>query len=407
MKEYLLPVVLGVVALLFFVAKRSIGLFAWSRLEVLSLPRSREKAVESCLEQRELVITCFAVAGNVALVTLAVLFTLGLDIDTRQWPVVAQAAIGALLIAWVLPELIAWAVGDWVVLYLVPALYQFVGVPFRALRMVAGRSGQGGLSEAANGEAETPDEATAADREAREVFKEAVRLQHTPVREIMTPRTDMISIANTATLGQAAELSLKTGTSRLPVYKDNRDHIIGVLHVKDLLQYAATNKWSQPGLPALVRPPVFVPETKTISELLDEFRRSNTHLGIVLDEYGGTSGLVTLEDMLEELIGEIYDEHEAAKEGRPLFKWIDKSHVGVQAVMRIEEFSDEFDFDLPDEDDFDTIGGFVMSILGKIPVAGESFHYGRARFTVLEADVRHVVSMRVDFDTETESKENV
>lgn len=398
MAEHVSAAVLGVVALVFFVAERCISCFTWSHLEGLtSIPRARRQAVEDCLEERDLVATCFSVVGTVALVALAAIFGTIYAREQPFWPSVAEAAGGAVLLAWIVPELAAWTIRKWVVLYVVPLLYRVVGAPFRAVRMISGQS-PGPAQENGLVEGETPGETPGSDAEAHEFFKEAVRLQHTPVREIMTPRTDMVSIADTATLQAAAKVCEESGHSRFPVYRSNRDQITGVVHAKDLLAHAETKEWHQPALKALMRPPYYVPETKTISELLEEFQLSNTHMAVVLDEYGGTSGLVTMEDVLEELIGEIHDEHENITEEEPLFKKIDNTHVEVQATMRVEEFNDAFDFDMLSQEDFDTVGGFVTFIMGKIPVTGESFHYSRARFAVLQADARHVVRVSVAFD---------
>ena len=403
MDTLIVPVALGLVALALFAAKRSLSLYAWSRLESLSLPRSREKAVERCLEERELVSTAFSVTGSLAL-ALAVALLIGEHYKDITGTLIAQVGAAILLITWVVPEILALVVRDRLVLYVVPLLYRVIGMPFRAFRALTGQSSRVG-SESADGNGDSASDAVDSDAEAHEFFKDAVRLRHTPVREIMTPRTDMSSIEVDATLREAAELSRTTGKSRLPVYRENRDQIVGVLHVKDLLDHAASERWDKPGLEDICRQPYFVPETKTISELMEEFRRSNNHMGIVLDEYGGTSGVVTLEDVLEELVGEIHDEHEMAAPEEQMFKYVDGTHVEVKAVMRIEDFNDAFDCDLPDEEDFDTVGGFITFILGKIPVVGESFPYGRTRFTVLEADLRHVISVSVAFEEEVDAKE--
>lgn len=403
-------IALGFVALVFYIAERSISLFSWSRLEELAVPRSRRQAVERCLEKRELVVTTFLVLGGVAVAALSVLLASRAHQSwpkAEVWPAALYIALISLGIIWVLPELVAWKLRVGVVLYLVPALYGIFGLPFRAVRALLGQSSASTNGEKANGAGDPTGEPSASDAEAREFFKLAVRLQHTPVREIMTPRTEMVSIADTATLRQAAELSRKSGCSRLPLYHGNRDHIVGILHVKDLLRLALDERWNRTGLTELALQPYFVPETKTISELMEQFQRSKMHMGIVLDEYGGTSGLVTLEDMLEELVGEIHDEHERAQEEMPLFQRLDERSAVVQATIRIEEFNEEFNFDLPGEEDFDTLGGFVTFILGKIPVKGESFHFNEARFSVLEADARHVIRVRVEFEHAPQSREKV
>jgi len=215
----------------------------------------------------------------------------------------------------------------------------------------------------------------------------------------------MVGVSHTASLDDVAQLSRESGYSRFPVYRGNRDQIIGVLHVKDLLSVLGKGAGESAALTDLVRPPVYIPETKTISDLMEEFRRSKTHIGIVLDEYGGTSGLVTLEDMVEELIGEIYDEHERAGKEMPLFRWIDAHSAEVEAMILVEEFNEEFDLDVPEDEDFDTVGGFVTFALAKIPVTGETFQMDGARITVLDADLRHVIRVRVDLDQEQKHRE--
>ncbi len=394
MSELVLLFGLSVVALVLFTVERSLSLFSWSRLEALGVPRARRQAVEKCLEERELASACFLVIGGACVAAASVLLA---QPAAEAWSAVGRAALLAVALIWILPELISWKTGDQTVLYLVPLLYRVAGAPFRGLRAILP---QPALSNSRNGhapEGEAIPEPSVPDAQALEFFKMAVRLQHTQVREIMIPRIDMVSVTDTATLRQAAQASLRSGYSRLPVHRGNRDQIVGILHIRELLKVAGTEKWDTPCLEEIMRPPFFIPETKTISELMEEFRGSSIHMGIVLDEYGGTSGLVTLEDLLEELIGEIHDEHEAAHREAPLFKWLGAKGVAVRAVMRIEEFNEEFEFDLPEQEDFDTLGGFVTFSLGKIPLKDESFEFRGVRFTVTEADLRHVVQVRVDF----------
>jgi len=323
-----------------------------------------------------------------------------------DWRAVLYAAVIALMVSWVLPELVVWRLREKVVLYLVPPLYKLLGFPFRALRSLVFSPMPSSNGESALAEGEPAGEPAAGDdSEAHEVFRMAVRMRHMPVREIMTPRTKMVGVSHTASLKDVAQLSRESGYSRFPVYRGNRDQIMGVLHVKDLLSVMGRGSDESISLTDLVRPPFFIPETKTISDLMEEFRRSKTHIGIVLDEYGGTSGLVTLEDMVEELIGETYDEHERAGKEQPLFRWIDGRSAEVEAVMLVEEFNEELNLDIPEDEDFDTIGGFVTFALGKIPVADETFQTEGARITVLDADMRHVIRVRVDLEQEPSPRE--
>jgi magnesium and cobalt transporter len=299
------------------------------------------------------------------------------------------------LIGWILPEIIAWRMGDRLALFLVPALYEVVGIPFRALRLGLQRQTAAPRDESAQPELHP---SSLAESGAHQMFRSAVRMKYIQVRDIMTPRTQMVTVSDRATLRDAARVSTESGYSRLPVHRSNRDQIVGILHVKDLLKFAATEKWDQPAPPELLRQPSFVPETKTVSELMEELQRSNVHMGIVVDEYGGTRGVVTLEDVVEELIGEIRDENEMPRETPPLFKWVGDRSVELAASMRIEAFNNEFDLDLPEEEGFDTVGGLAAFMTAKIPQNGESFQVGGARITVIQADPRRVIRVRVDFD---------
>jgi len=390
-----LAIVLGLIALIFFSAERSLSLFSWFRFQELNAPRSRKNAAGNCLRNRGLVVTAFLVAGCLAIAALSVVLVVGVK---NRWAVGLELLLLVPLLGWILPELIAWRMGDSLALYLVPALYEIVGIPFRALRVGLLRQTTAPGDESAQAEADSSSEADSPDNQAHRMFRSAVRMKYIQVRDIMTPRTDMVTVSDTATLREAAQVSTESGYSRLPVHRSNRDQIVGILHAKDLLKFAGTEKWDQPGLTELLRQPSFVPETKSVSELMEELQRSNVHMGIVVDEYGGTRGVVTLEDVVEELIGEIRDEHEMPQETPPLFKWVGDRSVELAASMRIETFNNEFDLDLPEEEGFDTLGGLATSTMAKIPQNGESFQVAGARITVIQADPRRVVRVRVDFD---------
>ena len=398
----LLALGLGFIALTFFSAERSLSLFSWFRLQELNAPRSRKNAAGNCLRNRGLVVTAFLVAGCLAIAALSVVLVVGAK---KRWAVGLEMLFLVPLLGWILPELIAWRMGDWLALHLVPALYGIVGIPFRALRLGLLRQTAAPGDESPQAESDSSSEADSADGQAHRMFRSAVRMKYIQVRDIMTPRTDVVTVADTATLREAARVSTESGYSRLPVHRSNRDQIVGILHAKDLLKFAGTEKWDQPALPELLRQPSFVPETKTVSELMEELQSSNVHMGIVVDEYGGTRGIVTLEDVVEELIGEIRDEHELPHETPPLFKWAGDRSVELAASMRIETFNNEFDQDLPEEEGFDTVGGLVMFMMAKIPQNGESFQVGGARITVIQADPRRVIRVRADFDRASKRRE--
>ena len=396
---------LGLIAIVFFAAERSLKFFSWSQLEELTISRATRVAVEKCLEEHELPSTCFMAIGGGAVSGAVALSTSVTVLLQDPGGALVRAAAFAVMVIWIIPELLAWKWNEQLATRLVPPLYRVAGAPFRMLRRLLAPPASHANGSATKAEREPTPVSSEVDAEAHEFFKMAVRIQHMPVREIMTPRTNMVGIPATSTLRQAAEVCLKSGYSRVPVYRRNRDQIIGVLHVKDLLSYAGQEKWDEPAVEEIAHEPFYTPETKTISELMEEFQRTSTHMGIVMDEYGGTSGLVTLEDILEELVGEIHDEYEMAEKEMPLFKWVGGRSAELAAVMRIEQFNEEFNLDLPEEEDFDTVGGFVAFTLGKIPATGDSFAYGGVRFTVLEADPRRVIRLRLDLDQESANRE--
>jgi putative hemolysin len=208
------------------------------------------------------------------------------------------------------------------------------------------------------------------EEEEREMIHGIFELESTVAREIMTPRTDMVYLDVSSKLGDVLVTVIEKGHSRIPVYEDNIDNIIGILHVKDLLRCWYEYK-QEISLKDVIRPPLIVPETKRIDDLLQEFRAAKTHMAIVLDEYGGTAGLVTIEDIIEEIVGEIQDEYD---EEEQLVKQEEDGSYSVDARTPIDEINDLLEVHLPSEDS-DSIGGFIVNYLGRVPEIGESFSY--------------------------------
>jgi putative hemolysin len=185
-----------------------------------------------------------------------------------------------------------------------------------------------------------------------------VGLRALEVRSIMTPRTDMPdAIPVESTVGQARELALRTGRCRYPVCEGDVDHVVGVVHVKDLLKVPM-----EAPIRRVLRQPWFVPETKFCTELLKEFRAHHSHIAIVLDEYGGTAGLVTIEDVLEQIVGSIDDEFDVDEEPEEL-QIVDEHHAVAPGSLRVEEVNARLALDLPESDDWDTLGGLIFSTL--------------------------------------------
>jgi CBS domain containing-hemolysin-like protein len=228
----------------------------------------------------------------------------------------------------------------------------------------------------------------------KDMIANVIKFKHADVSQIMTPRTDVVSIAHEAAVEAARRLIAESGYSRIPVTRGNLDSIAGILYAKDLLDGAAFDAARDVRVKDVMRKPVFVPETKRLDELLREFQVEKNHMAVVLDEYGGTAGLVTMEDVVEEIVGEIVDEYEP--ELPESIRALAGGAFEVDARVHIDELNDELPIALPEHDDYETIGGFVLSRMGYIPKAGESFEHDGLRITVLEAEERRVTRLRID-----------
>ena len=215
--------------------------------------------------------------------------------------------------------------------------------------------------------------------------------------EIMTPRTDIDALPITATAAGVREHLTGRRHTRIPVYDGEIDNIVGILHVKDLL---SVEDFSKLDLRRLMRKPFFVPETKPLDELLKEFKARKLHMAIVLDEYGGTAGLITLEDLVEEIVGEISDEHDLATSA--LIRRLDKNVFEVDGRTYIDDINEVTGLHLPEEEDYDTVAGLVFTELGFVPPQGETLSAHGAKFTVLAADERKITRIRLEVLPEKE-----
>lgn len=224
----------------------------------------------------------------------------------------------------------------------------------------------------------------------RDMIEGIFELKDSDVADIMTPRTEMVFVNANFTVAEAIAVAIEKGFSRMPVYRDTRDNIIGIFFVRDALQYWSTPRDQGPRLPDLLRKPVFVPETKKVSDLLREMQRDKNHLCVVLDEYGGTAGLVTIEDILEEIVGEIQDEFDEG-ETQPEIERLDANTLRASAQAHVSDINGMLDLDvIPEDDDYETLAGFVLNELGHIPAPGEEFDYQCLHLRVLSADERKV-----------------
>ncbi len=233
------------------------------------------------------------------------------------------------------------------------------------------------------------------EEDAREMIEGVIELGDADVSEIMTPRTEMVALSKSLTWDELINFLVHSTHSRIPVTDKSRDDIVGMLVTKDLLPELAKGPdesrrpWTE-----LLREPFFVPETKPINALLQEFQRARSHMAVVLDEYGGVAGLVTMEDVLEEIVGEIVDEYDPDLiEG---IRMLDENVCEALGKVHIDEINERLDLHLPDDGDFDTIGGLVFSELGHIPAIGEELVKGNVRITVIEATRRRIERVRIE-----------
>ena len=231
----------------------------------------------------------------------------------------------------------------------------------------------------------------------KEMLSGVLEVAETQVREVMIPRSQMVVIESDQSIDEMLEVIIGSGHSRFPVVGEDRDEIHGILLAKDLLKFFGDASQGELKLQEFMRPAAVIPESKRLNALLKEFRDSHNHMAIVVDEYGGVSGLLTIEDVLEEIVGEIDDEHDPEEaefiapdtdgDGKPCF--------AVRAVTRIDDFNAYFGCEFTEEEDYETIGGLVMHELGRLPRPGERLEYGGFEFCVTRADRRRIDALKV------------
>lgn len=261
-------------------------------------------------------------------------------------------------------------------------------------RAIAGTKGDtptNGLHEGEDhGEESSDDDSDELEDEERAMIRSIFELGDTIAREIMVPRPDMLTVPETASLREVVNVVVEQGYSRLPVYQGDKDQLIGLVYAKDVLKRVAL----QPGLTGwrdLIRPVRFTPETKPVDDLLREMQEESVHMVLVVDEYGATTGLVTIEDVLEEIVGEIVDEHDHES---PLVEVLDDGAMRVDARLSVGDLNELLDLDLPDED-WDTVGGLVVGALGHVPDEGERIEIDRVTITAEKMQGRRVAKVLV------------
>ena len=234
------------------------------------------------------------------------------------------------------------------------------------------------------------------DADEKRMLAGVLEVSETQVRDVMIPRSQMVVIDIEQGFDEILKTIVDSGHSRFPVIGEDRDEVLGVLLAKDLLRYSGSDAAEDFSIRRLLRTAAVIPESKRLNALLKEFRASHNHMAIVVDEYGGVAGLLTIEDVLEEIVGDIDDEHDLEevefirpdgdKDGRPCY--------AVRALTRIEDFNEYFECELPDEE-YDTVGGLVMHELGRLPRRGEKLDFDGFEFAVTKADRRRIDALQV------------
>ncbi len=286
---------------------------------------------------------------------------------------------------WVVLEVTRWVCRPLIVVMEVfdPLVRRLAGVPAPDAQSVADEMEQEILTVVSEGELHG-----AVDEEEKEMIESVIELGDMRVSEIMTPRTEIVALPADADFQTVLTTIRDEGHSRIPVFEENVDTVLGVLYAKDLLGRDAATPLD---LRTVLRKPLFVPESKRVPDLLAELKRQKVHIAIVLDEYGGTAGLVTLEDIIEELVGDLADEYETPEPAE--YKKVDDHTYEIDARMRIDDLGDQLDIELPDNEDYETLGGFVFSTLGKIPKVGETCRHGNVAIKVIGAEPRRVTRL--------------
>ena len=220
-----------------------------------------------------------------------------------------------------------------------------------------------------------------------------LHLDELKVEDIMTPRTDIICAHEGASVTEIVDLILSSGHSRIPIYRESRDNIIGVIYAKDLLRHAMDPALLNETVADMLRPPFFVPESKNVLDLLHDFKSSKKHLAVILDEYGGTAGIVSIEDVLEQIVGDIEDEHDTPRQED--IRVLENGSAVLSGRAYLEDIAEQLGVDISSEE-VDTIGGYLCHIAGRVPQAGDHFVIGDNQFTVMEADAKQIRAIRID-----------
>lgn len=370
--------------------------------QALTTAQGRARAAEILLSEPARLLSTLLVLkliGSVMLIVSAVLLVqqLGASVWLLGWLVVATAL---LILIQVLPR--AWVVGrqERTAIWIAPFVRLFV-VLLSPITSLVRKIGRGAVADGTAEESiflsedglrfllNVTEEETIIEDEEKEMIASIFEFGDTLVREVMVPRIDVASVPANMPMLEALDVILKAGHSRIPVYNSTVDNVIGILYAKDLLRYLRDGRTDVP-LAKILRPAYFIPESKKVDELLQELQQRKVHMAVVVDEYGGTAGLVTIEDLLEEIVGEIQDEYDAEE---PTVEELSHTEFLFDARVPLDEVSKLLGVELPDEGG-DTLGGLIYSQLGKVPAVGDRIAFEQVSIEVLSVAGRRIKQVR-------------
>jgi len=381
-----------------------------SRIKIRNLAEDGDiqaARVQRILAQPQIFLSTILVMSNVAVIVASTVSTIiAIDVFSSYGEIISTILLSLVVLIFceITPKTIAvqaperWArllVGlvEWLSRILRPLVLALIAITSGLVRVFGGqqiRRGPFVTEEELRMLVEVGEQEGVLEEEEREMIHNVFELADTAVREVMVPRIDMVTVEADASVDEAIELILQGGKSRIPVFEGSVENIIGVLYAKDLLRLAASQR--RPGtIKDLVRPAYFVPESKHADDLLRELQQKRVHMAIVVDEYGAVAGLVTIEDLVEEIIGDIQDEYDREEQ---LFERLSDDEYIIDPKISLDDFNELVDTDLASED-FDTLGGYIYAQLDKIPTVGDVVTYQDLTITVLSTKGRRVTRVRV------------
>jgi putative hemolysin len=386
-------IVLFVCGAVFSCSETSLVAISRHKLKALRDARpDKAPSIDKWLDNPSRMLTTMLIGLNIVSILSAIITENVADhiVHVLGWPkflgpIISFGFVSAIVIEFceIIPKILAYHNSEKFVLafikpmdmidrFISPVGKTFVWIGNTIIKLFGGKPGspQGAYVTEAEilGVVDSGEEQGVIDKEESEMIRSIIEFGETQVREIMTPRPDMHCTQADTTVARAAQIIEEVKHSRIPVFEGSEDNIIGIINSKALLKALKEGRDNEP-VRSFIHPADFVPETKMVDSMLHAFQKHHKHIAIVVDEYGSTAGLVTLEDVLEEIVGEIRDEYDTEE---PLYRWIDSETLRADARIDIAELNEALDYEFPDTGDYDTLGGLILCELGKVPKTGDN-----------------------------------